>query len=87
MNRIPSLPGVEIRTARHVRFLGPEGEPVQSDGDVIGHMPMEISLGEATLTLIVADPERVRSATDRHVAPDSDARESVREAARPSALP
>lgn len=61
LNRIPRQAGVEILRARHVRFLGPPGEPVQSDGDVIGHMPMAVRVGDGELSLIVADPTRVVS--------------------------
>lgn len=61
LNRIPQTPGVELRRAETVVFAGPEGEPVQSDGDLIGRMPLTIRVGEGELSLIVADPGRVRS--------------------------
>lgn len=60
-NRIARCPLVDLRTARRVRFLDPEGEPVQSDGDVIGRIPLEITVGEEAVTLLVPDPGRVTS--------------------------
>lgn len=81
LNRIPRRRGVDILPARTVRFLGPPGEPVQSDGDVIGHMPMEVRLGEGELSLIVADPDRVRGLASRELDHDRGVAEAVREPA------
>lgn len=81
LNRIPRRRGVDILPARAVRFLGPPGEPVQSDGDVIGHMPMEVRLGEGELSLIVADPDRVRGLASRELDHDRGVAEAVREPA------
>ncbi|MEQ8602985.1 MAG: diacylglycerol kinase family protein [Marivibrio sp.] len=61
LNRIPRLQSAEVRRARSVVFAGPVGEPVQSDGDLIGRTPLSVGVGEAELSLIVADPARVAS--------------------------
>jgi YegS/Rv2252/BmrU family lipid kinase len=58
-NRIAKLPDARVLAARRVRIDGPEGEPVQSDGDLIGVAPLEITLGTRPLRLLVPDPARV----------------------------
>lgn len=60
-NRLSSLPDAMVLRARAVRIDGPPGEPIQSDGDVIGHAPMDIVQGTATLRILVPDLSRVRS--------------------------
>jgi len=71
LNRIPRLKSVELRRARSVVFAGPAGEPVQSDGDVIGRMPLSVAVGDGELSLIVADPTRVASLRPGSPAPDA----------------
>lgn len=39
---------------RSIRFLSPQGLPVQGDGDLIGHTPIEIVLEAAMLNVAVA---------------------------------
>ncbi|MDF1747355.1 MAG: diacylglycerol kinase family lipid kinase [Alphaproteobacteria bacterium] len=58
-NRVANLSDATILTARHVRLDGPVGEPIQSDGDLIGHAPMEITLGSRPLRILVPDLSRV----------------------------
>ena len=43
-NRLYRLADVRIVPATRVRILAPEGEPCQSDGDLIGKAPLEISV-------------------------------------------
>jgi len=43
---------VEIRGAREIELAGPEGAPVQIDGDVRAHLPASIRLAAAPLALI-----------------------------------
>lgn len=58
--RVADLPYVDCLRARSVILEGPNGEPVQSDGDIIGTVPLEIHVGERDVRLIVGDPTRVR---------------------------
>jgi diacylglycerol kinase (ATP) len=58
-NRVARLRDVTVLRARSVRIEGPEGEPIQSDGDVIGHAPMSVVLGDGRLRVLVPDPSRV----------------------------
>lgn len=60
-NRLSRLSDARLLTARHVRIDGPAGEPVQSDGDLIGTAPLEVSVGGRPLRLLVPDPDRVRA--------------------------
>ena len=43
---------VEVRGAREIELAGPEGAPVQIDGDVRAHLPANIRLASAPLMLI-----------------------------------
>ena len=43
---------VEVRGARAIEIAGPEGAPVQIDGDVRAHLPASIRLAAAPLALI-----------------------------------
>ena len=51
--RLSALPDVRIETGRTVRIEGQAGLPVQGDGDIIATLPVEISVCERTLDLIV----------------------------------
>jgi len=43
---------VEVRGAHEIELAGPEGAPVQIDGDVRAHLPANIRLASAPLMLI-----------------------------------
>ena len=43
---------VEVRGSREIELAGPEGAPVQIDGDVRAHLPASIRLAAAPLALI-----------------------------------
>lgn len=58
-NRLPKLKDATILRARRVRIEGPEGQPIQSDGDLIGTAPMDIELGSLPLRLLVPDLARI----------------------------
>jgi YegS/Rv2252/BmrU family lipid kinase len=45
-------PWVQLRRAPHVRVEGPRGPWVQADGELIGTLPLEISLSTAAFPLI-----------------------------------
>jgi diacylglycerol kinase family enzyme len=49
---LPRLPDYRIVTGRHVRIEGPPGDPVQGDGDIIAHLPAEISIAPISLALM-----------------------------------
>jgi YegS/Rv2252/BmrU family lipid kinase len=53
MGRLSSLPDVQILTGRTLRIEGEAGLPVQGDGDIIATLPVDISVAERTLELVV----------------------------------
>ncbi|PNQ96116.1 lipid kinase [Azospirillum argentinense] len=50
--RLPRYPDYRVLPARRVIVEGPAGEPVQGDGDVIGHLPVEIALAPWVLPVL-----------------------------------
>jgi diacylglycerol kinase (ATP) len=54
---LPKLKDIKLIAAREVLIEGPEGDPVQGDGDVIAHLPVTIRLADRPLT-VVAPPAR-----------------------------
>ncbi|RMD62292.1 MAG: diacylglycerol kinase family lipid kinase, partial [Alphaproteobacteria bacterium] len=44
---------VRIVAATRVRFTGPPGDPVQADGDLAAHLPVDMEIEPAALSLIV----------------------------------
>lgn len=59
VNHLPRLKDATVLRAHRVRIDGPEGQPIQSDGDVIGQAPMDIVLGSRPLRILVSDLARV----------------------------
>lgn len=53
MNRLPQAAGYRIVGGRTVTIEGPQGDPVQGDGDVIGHLPMTLDLAPQPLSLVM----------------------------------
>jgi len=53
LGRLSKLPDVRIETGSAIRIDGPEGLPVQGDGDIVAHLPVEIGVSEKTLELLV----------------------------------
>jgi diacylglycerol kinase (ATP) len=49
---LPKLSDYRIVSGRHVRIEGPSGDPVQGDGDIIAHLPVEIGLAPVSLSLM-----------------------------------
>jgi diacylglycerol kinase family enzyme len=45
------LPGIGS-----VRIDGPAGDPLQGDGDLVGHLPVEIELLPEAARFVVGDP-------------------------------
>jgi YegS/Rv2252/BmrU family lipid kinase len=54
LGRLHRLHDVLIVPARSVAIAGPAGEPVQGDGDTVGHLPARIELAPGALRLIGA---------------------------------
>lgn len=52
-NRLPQSAGYRIVRAKSVSIEGPETDPVQGDGDVIGHLPMRITIAPLPLSLVM----------------------------------
>ena len=53
LNRLPQSAGYRIVSGRNVSIEGPEADPVQGDGDVIGHLPMRLTLAPLPLSLVM----------------------------------
>jgi YegS/Rv2252/BmrU family lipid kinase len=53
LNRLHRLSDVIVVPGRRVRIAGPAGEPVQSDGDIIALLPVEIEIVEKGLLLVM----------------------------------
>jgi diacylglycerol kinase (ATP) len=51
LDRLPSLPDLVIRPGTAIAIDGPAGDPIQADGDIIGHLPARIELAPTTLEL------------------------------------
>jgi len=54
--RLAALPGLAVDAARTVVLDGPEGEPVQADGDIVAHLPATVRIVEGALDLVYPDP-------------------------------
>lgn len=54
LNRIPRLSDVTIVEGSTVEVVGPAGEPVQGDGDVIARLPLRIAPAEEPLFVVGA---------------------------------
>lgn len=50
--RLHRMGDVRIIPARNVRISGPEGEPCQTDGDLIGEAPMDIAIRPNALDIL-----------------------------------
>lgn len=55
MGRLPRLADVDTIPGHTVRLLAPAGQPVQSDGDPIGELPVEVSVEADAIELLVPD--------------------------------
>lgn len=51
-NRLATLPDVIVREAKEVVLTGPEGHPVQVDGDAMGTLPVTIRCDMVPITLL-----------------------------------
>jgi len=51
--RLPALRDVRVATARAVRIEGVAGQLVQGDGDIVARLPINISVCDRTIDLIV----------------------------------
>lgn len=61
LNLVPRLGSVTLLPFRDLTVDGPAGDPIQGDGDVIGHLPARISLAAAILPIAVPALESRRS--------------------------
>ena len=52
LGRLPRLADVSTRTATRLTIEGPEGAPVQADGDLAGELPATIEIDPDSLTLV-----------------------------------
>ena len=53
LGRAGALKSVTVRRARHIDFLGPEGTPVEVDGDERGYLPRTVTQGTRFLRLVM----------------------------------
>lgn len=59
MGLLPKLPSLNRQKVQSLIVEGPAGEPVQADGDIIGTLPVQISLAAERLTIFA--PQRAKS--------------------------
>ncbi len=50
--RLSRLPDVQVVHGSHILVEGPDGLPVQGDGDIIARLPVAISVGDASLEVM-----------------------------------
>ncbi len=50
---LPRLPEIELVRGSEVEIAGPEGEPVQADGDIAAILPARVTIGRRAIALIV----------------------------------
>ncbi len=53
MDRLAEEPDYRIVTGRKVRVEGPEGDPVQADGDIVAALPVDIEIVPGALRLLI----------------------------------
>ncbi len=56
MDRLADEPDYRIVTGRKVRVEGPEGDPVQADGDIVAALPVDIEIVPGALRLLMPGP-------------------------------
>lgn len=56
MDRLAEEPDYRIVTGRKVRIEGPEGDPVQADGDIVAALPVDIEIAPGALRLLMPAP-------------------------------
>ncbi len=56
MDRLAEEPDYRIVTGRKVRIEGPEGDPVQADGDIVAALPVDIEIVSGALRLLMPGP-------------------------------
>ncbi len=56
LDRLVEEPDYRIVTAREVRIEGPEGDPVQADGDIVAELPVDIEIVPDALQLLMSAP-------------------------------
>lgn len=57
LNLVPRLDSVALLPFRDLTVEGPAGDPIQGDGDIIGHLPARIGLAAAILPVAVSARE------------------------------
>ena len=53
LGRLPKAAGYRMVPGRRIRIAGPDGDPVQADGDIIARLPLTVELAPRRLQLIV----------------------------------
>ena len=51
--RLAAQPGYRIVTGSRVRIVGPAGDPVQGDGDIVAALPVDIDMAPNGLNLVM----------------------------------
>ncbi len=53
LGRLPFQPDVAVLSARSLILEGPMGAPLQADGDLVGALPINITVSDQTIDLVV----------------------------------
>lgn len=56
LGRLHQLDDVTVVPGRKVTTDGPRGEPVQIDGDIVTHLPLEICMDKQTVSFLIPEP-------------------------------
>lgn len=51
---VPHMKGVTLIDASNIRIDGPTGDPVQGDGDIFTHLPLDIRVADKSVDLLVS---------------------------------
>ncbi len=56
LDRLVEEPDYRIVSGREIRIEGPEGDPVQADGDIVAALPVDIEIVPGALRLLMPGP-------------------------------
>jgi len=54
LGQLHRMRSVRVLTGRRIEVAGPSRDPVQGDGEIVGHLGLKVELAEETLKLIVS---------------------------------
>ena len=49
---VPHMKGVTLIDASNIRIEGPTGDPVQGDGDILTHLPLDVRIADKSIDFL-----------------------------------